>query len=155
MLAALAAVARRMKPPCGQVGHGEFGAGEWIGDEQALVWGRSESDSEEREKGEQVGRHGGETRWRGEGRDGVGRQTNHTCRMLVKMVPKTSADSQMFSCCESNDRNHASRLVSCAENSSKQVCRFADVFRLLTCRRKTIPRARFPPRSEHEKGFGA
>ena len=65
MFAALAAVAQSMKPPCGQAGHGEFGAGEWIGDEQALVWGRSESDSEEREKGEQVGRHGGETRWRG------------------------------------------------------------------------------------------
>ena len=115
MFAALAAAARSMKPPCGQAGHGEFGAGEWIGDEQALVWGRSESDSEEREKGEQVGRHGGETRWRGEGRDGVGRQTNQTCRMLAKMVPKTSADLQMFSCCESKDRNHASRLVSCAE----------------------------------------
>ena len=55
MFAALAAVARRMKPPCGQAGQGEFGAGGWIGEEQALVRGRSESDSEEREKGEQVG----------------------------------------------------------------------------------------------------
>ena len=55
MFAALAAVARRMKPPCGQAGQEEFGAGEWIGEEQAFVRGRSESDSEEREKGEQVG----------------------------------------------------------------------------------------------------
>ena len=55
MFAALAAVARRMKPPCGQAGQGEFGEGGWIGEEQALVRGRSESDSEEREKGEQVG----------------------------------------------------------------------------------------------------
>ena len=67
MFAALAAVARRMKPPCGQAGQGEFGVGGWIGEEQALVRGRSESDSEEREKGG-AGRGDMEERQGGEGK---------------------------------------------------------------------------------------